>query len=312
MDLKILITGGAGYIGSVLVNDLLNKNFRVTVYDSFIYNQNSLNHFCLNKNFTVIKGDVRDKKKILSILPKFDVIIPLAALVGAPICKFDPIGARTINHDAIDIILKNVSKNQIILMPTTNSAYGTGDKNNFCDENTALNPISQYAVDKVEVEKKLMEHENSISFRLATVFGMSPRMRIDLLVNDFVYRAVKDSFVVLFESHFKRNFIHIKDVSSVFIFALENFKKMKNQIYNVGLSNANLSKKDLCLAIQKKVKNFVFFEEDLQKDPDQRNYIVSNKKIEALGFLPKISLEEGIDELLKGYEMLKIKRYSNV
>ena len=157
-----------------------------------------------------------------------------------------------------------------------------------------------------------MEHENSISFRLATVFGMSPRMRIDLLVNDFVYRAAKDGFVVLFESHFKRNFIHIKDVSSVFIFALENFKKMKNQIYNVGLSNANLSKKDLCLAIQKKVKNFVFFEEDLQKDPDQRNYIVSNKKIEALGFLPKISLEEGIDELLKGYEMLKIKRYSNV
>jgi nucleoside-diphosphate-sugar epimerase len=197
-------------------------------------------------------------------------------------------------------------------MPTTNSAYGTGDKNNFCDENTALNPISQYAVDKVEVEKKLMEHENSISFRLATVFGMSPRMRIDLLVNDFVYRAAKDSFVVLFESHFKRNFIHIKDVSSVFIFALENFKKMKNQIYNIGLSSANLSKKDLCLAIQKKVKNFVFFEEDLQKDPDQRNYIVSNKKIEALGFLPKISLEEGIDELLKGYEMLKIKRYSNV
>ena len=312
MNLKILITGGAGYIGSVLVNDLLNKNYSVTVYDNFIYNQSSLNHFCLNKNFAVIKGDVRDQKKILSLLPYFDVVIPLAALVGAPICKFDSVGARTINYDAIDIILKNISKNQIILMPTTNSAYGSGDKSNFCDENTVLNPISQYAIDKVEVEKKLMEHENSISFRLATVFGMSPRMRIDLLVNDFVYRATKDGFIVLFESYFKRNFIHIKDTSSVFIFALDNFKKMKNQIYNVGLSNANLSKKDLCLIIKKKIKNFIFFEEELQKDPDQRNYIVSNKKIEALGFAPKISLEEGIDELIKGYQMLKIKNYSNI
>jgi len=220
---KILITGGAGYIGSVLTQKLLDLNYNVTVYDNFLFDQVSLNHLCINNKFSVIKGDVRDKKKIISLLSKFDVIIPLAALVGAPICRFDPVGSRTINHDSIELILKNISKNQIILMPTTNSAYGTGDKNNFCDEKTKLNPISEYAKDKVDIEKKLMEHKNSISFRLATVFGMSPRMRVDLLVNDFVYRAVKDGFVVLFESNFKRNFIQIKDVCNAFIFCLNNF-----------------------------------------------------------------------------------------
>jgi nucleoside-diphosphate-sugar epimerase len=308
---KILITGGAGYIGSVLTQKLLDLNYNVTVYDNFFFDQVSLNHLCINNKFSVIKGDVRDKKKIISLLSKFDVIIPLAALVGAPICRFDPVGSRTINHDSIELILKNISKNQIILMPTTNSAYGTGDKNNFCDEKTKLNPISEYAKDKVDIEKKLMEHKNSISFRLATVFGMSPRMRIDLLVNDFVYRAVKDGFVVLFESHFKRNFIHIQDVCNAFIFGLNNFDSMKNQIFNIGLSNVNLSKKELCQKIQKKLNNFVFFEEEIQKDIDQRNYIVSNEKIEKLGFKTKISLDSGIDELIKGYGMLNAKKYSN-
>jgi nucleoside-diphosphate-sugar epimerase len=308
---KILITGGAGYIGSVLAQKLLDLNYNVTVYDNFFFDQVSLNHLCINNKFSVIKGDVRDKKKIISLLSKFDVIIPLAALVGAPICRFDPVGSRTINHDSIELILKNISKNQIILMPTTNSAYGTGDKNNFCDEKTKLNPISEYAKDKVDIEKKLMEHKNSISFRLATVFGMSPRMRIDLLVNDFVYRAVKDGFVVLFESHFKRNFIHIQDVCNAFIFGLNNFDSMKNQIFNIGLSNVNLSKKELCQKIQKKLNNFVFFEEEIQKDIDQRNYIVSNEKIEKLGFKTKISLDSGIDELIKGYGMLNAKKYSN-
>ena len=311
MKKKILITGGAGYIGSVLTQKLLDLNYNVTVYDNFLFDQVSLNHLCINNKFSVIKGDVRDKKKIISLLSKFDVIIPLAALVGAPICRFDPVGSRTINHDSIELILKNISKNQIILMPTTNSAYGTGDKNNFCDEKTKLNPISEYAKDKVDIEKKLMEHKNSISFRLATVFGMSPRMRIDLLVNDFVYRAVKDGFVVLFESHFKRNFIHIQDVCNAFIFGLNNFDSMKNQIFNIGLSNVNLSKKELCQKIQKKLNNFVFFEEEIQKDIDQRNYIVSNKKIEKLGFKTKISLDSGIDELIKGYGMLNAKKYSN-
>jgi nucleoside-diphosphate-sugar epimerase len=312
MKYKILVTGGAGYIGSVLVKQLLDNGHDVTVVDNFMYNQSSLNSLCIYNNFSIIRADVRDKQKILSILSAFDVIIPLAALVGAPICKFDPVGATTINRDSVIFILKNISKNQIILMPTTNSAYGSGDKNNLCDENSKLNPISQYAIDKVEVEKELMQFENTISFRLATVFGMSPRMRVDLLVNDFVYRAVNDGYVVLFESHYKRNFIHIKDVSNVFIFALENFNKMKNQIYNVGLSNANLSKKDLCNVIKKKINNFVFFEEEMQKDPDQRNYIVSNEKIEKLGFRPKIMIDQGIEELIKGYQMLKVKNFSNI
>lgn len=312
MTSKILVTGGAGYIGSILVEKLLEKGHDVTVVDNFIYNQSGINHLCINEKLKILKADVRDYNQIKPILKNFDVIIPLAALVGAPICKLDPVGARTINHDSIDFLLKNISSSQIILMPTTNSAYGAGDENNFCDEKSILNPISQYAVDKVEIEKKIMERKNSVSFRLATVFGMSPRMRIDLLVNDFVNRAVKDGFIVLFESHFKRNFIHIRDVCDVFVFALDNIDKVRNEIFNVGLSDANLSKKELCQVIQKKLNNFVFFEEDLQKDPDQRNYIVSNDKIESLGFKPRISLEQGIDELIKGYEYLKSKEYSNI
>ncbi len=312
MKLKILITGGAGYIGSLLTEKLLNNDHMVTVYDNFMYDQSSLNHLCSNKNLSVIKGDVRNYNEISSILSTFDVIIPLAALVGAPICKFNSVGAKTVNYNSIDFLLENISKDQIILMPTTNSAYGTGDKNNFCNEESKLNPISQYAIDKVEIEKKLMQHSNAVSFRLATVFGMSPRMRIDLLVNDFVLRAFNDRFIVLFESHFKRNFIHIRDVCDVFKFSIDNIDKMKGQIYNVGLSDANLSKKELCELIQQKIKNFVFFEEEIQKDPDQRNYIVSNDKIEKLGFKPKVSIQEGINELIKGYQMLKVKKYSNI
>jgi nucleoside-diphosphate-sugar epimerase len=309
---KIFITGGAGYIGSLLSERLLNCGHLVTIYDNFLYGQSSLNHLCLNNNFSVIKGDVRDETKLLPIINKFDIIIPLAALVGAPICKFNSVGAKTINYDSIDFLLKNISKEQIVLMPTTNSAYGSGGENNFCTEESKLNPISQYAIDKVNIEKKLMQRENAISFRLATVFGMSPRMRLDLLVNDFVFRAFSDKFIVLFESHFKRNFIHIRDVCNVFNFSIANYHKMKGQIYNVGLSEANLSKKELCVIIKKKIKNFIFFEDSLQKDPDQRNYIVSNEKIEKAGFKSEVSIEQGIDELIKGYQMLNVKRFSNI
>jgi nucleoside-diphosphate-sugar epimerase len=312
MSLKILVTGGAGYLGSTLVPELLDLGHHVTVVDNFIYKQTSLNHVCYRSNFKIVKGDIRIESVMRPLIKEADVIIPLAALVGAPICNQDPVGATTINHDSIMLMLKLISKDQLILMPTTNSAYGSGDENNYCTEESPLNPISRYAIDKVEIEKELMQHPNAISFRLATVFGMSPRMRIDLLVNDFTYRAVYDGFVVLFESHFKRNYVHVKDVSRVFQHALLNHDKMKGQIYNVGLSEANVSKWELCERIKKHIPNFTFLEAPLGKDPDQRNYIVSNAKLELTGYKTQYSLDHGIEELIKGFSMIKNTKYGNV
>ena len=312
MSFNILVTGGAGYLGSTMVPDLLSAGHKVTVLDNFMFKQASLNHCCHHPNFNIIKGDIRQKDTMSAAMKDADVIIPLAALVGAPLCSLDSIGAKTINHDAIQLMLKLLSKDQIVLMPTTNSAYGTGDKDNYCNEESALRPISQYAIEKVEIEKELMQHHNAVSFRLATVFGMSPRMRIDLLVNDFTYRAVNDKFVVLFESHFKRNYVHVRDVSRVFQHAITNHDLMKGEIYNVGLSDANVSKKELCEHIQKQIPGFIFIDEQIGKDPDQRNYIVSNEKIESTGFKTEFSLERGINELIKGYTMIKNSRYGNV
>ena len=312
MGYNILVTGGAGYLGSILVPELIRSGNTVTVLDNFIYKQNSLANVCSDKNFRIVKGDVRLKSTLLPLLKDSEIIIPLAALVGAPLCNIDPINAKTINHDSMLALFEWAKSDQYILMPTTNSAYGTGDKNNFCSEESELRPISQYAQEKVLVEKTLLERSNSISFRLATVFGMSPRMRIDLLVNDFVYRAIHDRFIVLFESHFKRNYIHIRDVTRVFLHAIQNLDKMRGQIYNVGLSNANLSKLELCERIQAFVPDFIFQEALVGKDPDQRNYIVSNEKIEKTGFKPSYSLESGIQELIKGYVMLQNTRYTNV
>ncbi len=312
MQYNILVTGGAGYLGSILVTDLLELGHKVTVLDNFIFKQTSLNHCCYHPNFSVVKGDIRQKDTMSKLMKEADVIIPLAALVGAPLCSLDPIGATTINHDAIELMLKLLSKDQIVLMPTTNSAYGTGDKDNYCNEESPLRPISQYAIEKVGIEQELMQHESAISFRLATVFGMSPRMRIDLLVNDFTYRAVNDRFVVLFESHFKRNYIHVRDVSRVFQHALNNHDSMKGEIFNVGLSDANVSKKELCEHIQKQLPEFIFIDEQIGKDPDQRDYIVSNEKIESTGFKTEFSLDRGIGELIKGYSMIKNTRYGNV
>ncbi len=312
MGYNILVTGGAGYLGSILVPELIRSGNTVTVLDNFIYKQNSLANVCSDKNFRIVKGDVRLKNTLLPLLNDSEVIIPLAALVGAPLCNKDPINAKTINHDSMLALFKWAKNDQYILMPTTNSAYGTGDKNNLCSEESELRPISQYAKEKVAVEKSLMERSNSISFRLATVFGMSPRMRIDLLVNDFVYRAIHDRFIVLFESHFKRNYIHIRDVTRVFLHAIQNLHIMRGQIYNVGLSDANLSKRELCERIQTFVPDFIFQEALVGKDPDQRNYIVSNDKIKKTGFKPSYSLESGIQELIKGYVMLQNTRYTNV
>ena len=312
MSYNTLVTGGAGYFGSTMVPDLLQLGHRVTVLNRFMYKQASLNHVCQHPNCSVVKGDIRIEGVMAPLLKKADIVIPLAALVGAPMCSQDPVGATTVNHDAIALMLKLLSRQQWVLMPTTNSAYGTGDTNNFCTEESPLNPISLYAKEKVGIEKELLQRDHAISFRLATVFGMSPRMRIDLLVNDFTYRAVHDRFVVLFESSFKRNYVHVRDVSRVFQHAIANFDKMKGQIYNVGLSDANVSKKELCERIQKQVQDFVFLDAPVGKDPDQRNYVVSNAKVEATGFKPMYSLDMGINDLIKGYTMIKNTLYGNV
>lgn len=309
---KILVTGGGGYIGSTMVPELLGAGYEVTVLDSFMYEQPSLSQVCHHPSLSIVRGDVRSEATLLPLLKNADTILPLAAFVGAPICNKDPVGAKSTNHDAVLMMLKHLSKNQRVLMPTTNSAYGSGDKNNFCDETSPLNPISTYAKDKVAVEKELLGHPNAISFRLATVFGMSPRMRLDLLVNDFTYRAVTDRFVVLFEANFKRNYIHIRDVMRVFLHGLKNFDAMKGQVYNVGLSEANISKMELCQRIQKFVPEFVFVEAPFGKDPDQRNYIVSNKKLEATGWAPQHGLDAGLQELIKGYQTLRNTRFGNV
>jgi len=312
MGYNILVTGGAGYIGSIMVPELLKQGHQVTVMDNFMYRQNSLAHVCNEASFNIVNGDIRLKEIIKPLLDKADIIIPLAAYVGAPICSKDPIGATSVNKDAIKMMLKLLSQDQSILMPTTNSAYGSGDVDNFCTEESELKPISQYAIEKVEIEKELLTHGQAISFRLATVFGMSLKMRIDLLVNDFTYRAVNDRFVVLFESHFKRNYLHVRDVARAFIHGIDNFDAMKGEIYNVGLSDTNISKKELCERIQKYLPEFTFLEEELGKDPDQRNYIVSNEKIEKTGFKTEYSLDDGIMELIKGFEMIKQYGYSNV
>ena len=304
----VLVTGGAGYIGSVLISKLLSRGFNVTVLDNLMYNQTSLNHVCHNKNFRFYRGDVRVKGDILPILKQADAIIPLAALVGAPLCDRDPINATTTNKDAIFMMMDYISKDQLVIMPTTNSAYGSGDN---CTEESELKPISRYAIDKVEVEKRLMDHTNATSLRLATVFGMSPRMRTDLLVNDMTYRAVKDNFVVLFESHFKRNYIHVLDVVDAFNWSLYN-SDMRGQIYNVGLSSANVSKRELCETIKKYIPRFEIIDAPIGADKDQRNYIVSNSKIEATGYKPQYSLDDGIKELIKGYQMISDNNYRNI
>jgi nucleoside-diphosphate-sugar epimerase len=312
MAYDIVVTGGAGYLGSILVPELLKLNNRVTVLDSFMYQQNSLLDCCANGNFQVVRGDARDEQVVKKLLKKADYIIPLAALVGAPLCNRDRVGAETINRDAIALLAKCASQQQRIIMPTTNSGYGIGQKGIECTEETPINPISLYGVTKMAAEKTVLDRGNGVSLRLATVFGTSPRMRIDLLVNDFTYRAVNDRFIVVFEGHFKRNFVHIRDVARAFIHVIDNFDNMKNEPYNVGLSEANLSKLELCAKIKEQVPDFVFIEAPVGEDPDKRDYIVSNAKIEKTGFKPAHTLEMGIQELIKGYRIVNNNRFGNV
>jgi nucleoside-diphosphate-sugar epimerase len=309
---SILVTGGAGYLGSILVPRLLEEGHRVTVFDNFMFGQVPLAHLCANPNFEIVRGDVRDHDKLVELAKKADIVIPLAALVGAPLCKKDPIAATSTNRDAIATLSKMLSRDQRIIMPITNSGYGIGEQGKFCTEESPLRPVSHYGRDKVEAENIILERDNSVSLRLATVFGMSPRMRIDLLVNDFVFRAVTDRVVVLFEAHFKRNYIHIRDVARAFMHAMDRFDDMKGRPFNVGLSDANLSKAELCELIKAQIPGFQYLEASVGEDPDKRDYIVSNARIEATGYRPKYRMEDGIGELVKGYRMIRNTVYGNV
>jgi len=300
---SVLVTGGAGYIGSVLVPILLRGGYRVTVLDSLIYNQNSLLDCCADKNFEFIKGDICDEGLMSSLLPKFDIILPLAAIVGAPACKANPVLSRLINLEAPLKIIKKLSTKQKVIFPTTNSGYGVGEKDKFCTEDSPLRPVSDYGKHKVEVERAFLDKGNAVTFRLATVFGVSPRMRLDLLVNDFTYRAFRDRFIVLFEENFRRNFIHIRDVAKAFVFGMENYDKMKGEPFNVGLSDANLTKRQLCEKIKKFIPDFYIHAAEIGEDQDKRDYLVSNEKIESLGWKPDFSLDDGIEELLKAYRI---------
>lgn len=309
---NILITGGAGYIGSILTPELLKRGFGVTVIDNFLYGQSSLLDCCDYDKLKIIRNDARDERIVLEELKKADIIIPLACLVGAPLCAQKPIEAKTINLDAIKMLIDNSSADQMIVSPTTNSGYGIGEKGKFCTEESPLRPVSLYGRLKCELEEALLSSGRATSLRLATVFGISPRMRLDLLVNDFTYRAVTDRSIVLFEAHFKRNYIHVRDVARAFMHAIDNFDVMKSEAFNVGLSDANISKYELCEEIKKQVPDFHILESAIGEDPDKRDYIVSNEKIEATGYMPQVSLEKGIAELLRGYQVVRRNQFSNI
>jgi nucleoside-diphosphate-sugar epimerase len=310
--MKILVTGGAGYLGSVLVPKLLKRNYEVTVLDNFLFKQKSTENLKKFENFNLIEGDVRDLNLLEKIANNFDFIFPLAALVGAPLCDKRPKEAKEVNEDSINYLINILSDNVGLIIPTTNSGYGIGKKDVFCTEESPLNPISIYGSTKVNAEKFVMKRKNSISLRLATVFGMSPRMRIDLLVNYFVYKAIKEKKIEIFEGDFKRNYVHIDDVAEVFLFCVDNFNKLKSNIYNFGIENANLTKTELALKIKKYVPEFQFFKNEFTQDPDKRDYIVSNKKILSTGFKFKWDIDTGIKDLVEKIKELPEGNYTNI
>jgi len=308
---NILVTGAAGYIGTMLCTELVSKGYSVTAVDKLKYDKNSLCHLFFNKNFKFIKEDVTKINVIKKIIKDMDFIIPLAGLVGAPLCEKKKKEAVEINVKAIELIVKLAKKNQKIIYPTSNSGYGIGQKSKFCDENSPLNPISLYGRTKAQAEKIVMQHSNFVAFRLATIFGYSYRMRTDLIVNNFVEKAVKTKRLDIFEPKFRRNFVHIKDVVKAFIFAIENFNKVRNNIFNLGLSSANITKIQLAQKIKKNLKNTKIVVNKFKSDPDKRDYFVSNKKIEKAGFKAKITLEEGIEELSNIFSNCDIKFNNN-
>lgn len=312
MSKHILVTGGAGYLGSVLCERLLAKGYKVTAVDNLLYKQRSLFHLCANPNFDFVFGDVRNESLIRELIKKADVIIPLAAIVGAPACDRDPATAIAIHVESTRYLKSQLSPNQLVVYPTTNSGYGTQSGDVFCTEETPLEPISLYGKTKVEAEQEWLEFSNSITLRLATVFGLSPRMRLDLLVNDFTYKAVTDKYLVIFEKDFKRNYIHIRDIADCFVHSIENADKMRGRPYNAGLDNANLSKEELANKIKEYVPELYIHFAEIGTDPDKRNYIVSNQRLREAGFEAKRSLDFGIQELIKGYKMLARAEMKNV
>tara|TARA_B100001029_G_scaffold178387_1_gene185041 strand:- start:752 stop:1684 length:933 start_codon:yes stop_codon:yes gene_type:complete len=309
--MKILVTGGLGYIGSSLIPKLLDNNYHVHCLDNCMFNQKLSNTLSENKNFKFTKGDVRDYDLIKNLVKDIEAIIPLAAIVGAPLSKKLPNDTFEINQESIEKLVKFLNKDVKIIMPVSNSGYGVGEKDKFCDETSDLKPLSLYGKTKVEAEKVIMERENSISFRLATVFGPSPRMRIDLLVNNFTYIAYFEKYLKLYEPHFRRNYIHIEDIANAFMFSLNNFDNLKGEIYNLGLSEANLTKEQLCKTIKSHIDDFNYEISLEGEDEDKRDYFVSNEKIESKGFKAKISLDHGIKQLINLYSQKDFKPNKN-
>ena len=309
----VLITGGAGYLGSVLTEVLINKGYKVTVLDNLIYKQTSVAPFVYNPNFNFVLGDVTDNAVLRPLVESHDVIIPLAAIVGMPACKANPELTIKVNYLQVKNITEWVTKDQIVLIPNTNSQYGSSTE--IITEDSPFKPLSLYAETKCDAEKAVLDSGNGIALRLATVFGMSYRMRMDLLVNDFVYKAVNDGYLVLFESHFIRNYIHIRDIANTFLFMIENYEKCNNNAFNVGLTSANCTKLELAETIQKYIPDLVIVENNFKQDFDQRNYIVSNAKLENQGWAPTFTLDKGIQELIKGYQLItkfKNKDFTNL
>jgi nucleoside-diphosphate-sugar epimerase len=310
--MRVLVTGAAGYLGSTLCERLLREGYEVLALDNLLVGQQSLFHLAADPHFDFVQGDARDERLMADLVRRSDVIIPLAAIVGAPACDRDPWGATSINRDGVILAHRLASGDQLVIYPTTNSGYGTQSGAVFCTEETPLEPISLYGRTKVEAERALLDAGDAITLRLATVFGLSPRMRLDLLVNHFVWAAVTDGTIVLFEKDFKRNYVHVRDVADCFVHAIEHSDRMVGRPFNVGLDDANLSKAELAALIQRHVPGFYVHYAEYGTDPDKRNYIVSNARLREAGFEARRGLEDGIRELLKGYRMIGRPEHKNV